>query len=325
MDDRVQLPVVPLRPYADRGSMHSQITRFTSRQFGLITRQQISEIGLTQDAVTHLVNTNQLTRLSRRVLRLEGAPMNDHVEVMLAVLDASGFASHETGAAIWGVERFSLLPAHVTRRRGGRVKQTHVGEIHETRWLPKDHTTSIRGIPVLRPPRLIFDIAASKDRWRTETALDWLWSRRLVTLGALDQMMHELATPGRPGITMMRELIEARRDQGPFGSNSERRFNYLVAKAGLPEFKRQVDLCDEDGWIGRMDFVSTTHMLIIEIDSELHHAALSDRTRDAARRARLESAGFVVRVVDEKDLFGNTHLLIRKLRQWIREAPLRRT
>lgn len=245
------------------------------------------------------------------------------MEVMVAVLDAEGFASHATGAAIWGVPGFSLLPAHVTRRRGGRVRQTHAGRIHETRCLPEDHTTAFRGIPVLRPARLMFDIAGREHPKRTESALDWMWSHRIVTVEALGLAMQQLATPGRPGITLMRELIEARREQGPFGSGLERQFDYVTVKAGLPKFRRQVDLGDEDGWIARVDFMSTTHMLVIEIDSELHHAALSDRVRDAARRKRLERIGYTVRVVYEQDLFGQPSALIRKLREWIDEAPVR--
>lgn len=301
--------------------MDNRITAITARQLGLITRKQLTDLGLTTYAVQHLVQSGRLIRISRRVLRLSGIPIDDRVRVMFAVLDSGGYASHQTGAALWGLPNFSLTPAHVTRTRSGRVPRRESIVVHQSRNLTKEDTTWFQGIPLLRPPRLIFDIAATEKPRRTAGALDWMWSRRIVTLEALDRTMDRLAVSGRPGITVMRELIEQRRDQGPFGSNQERRFDELVAKAGLPEFRRQVDVGDDDGWVGRMDFVSSTHKLIIEVDSELHHSALSDRERDARRRRRLERAGYVVRVVNEADLFYNPGQVIENLRQWIREAP----
>lgn len=295
----------------------------TSNQRGLITRRQLTEVGIGRHTVGRLVQTRQLVRLSPRVLHLNGIHWDPHVSVMAAVLDSGGFASHSTAAAIWGAPHFDLADIHVTRRRGGRVLSSNLGTIHETRYLPDDHVTSLAGIPVLRPLRLLFDIAGTERPARTEVLLDWMWARRIVTIEALEKTIDEIATPGRPGITVMRRLIDARHGEPPYGSNLERRLDIVIRMGRLPRFERQVDLGDDESWIGRVDFVCTTHRLVIEVDSELHHSALSDRARDARRKARLEAAGFMVRVITEADLFGEAHLLIAKLRQWIREAPRR--
>lgn len=303
--------------------MDRRITNLTSRQKGLITRQQITELGITRGALAHLINTNQLVRMSPRVLRLEGAPVDDHVTVMAATLDGGAFASHDTAAALWGVWGFSITPVHVTRTRGGRTRNTNLGRIHESRHLPDAHTTVLRGVPVLHGARLLFDLAADHDARRVEGALDWMWARGVVTIPSLERMLDELSTPGRTGTSLMRRLIAERVGQPPYGSNLERRMHQVTRIAGLPEFKRQADVGDDHSWLARVDFISTTHKLIIEVDSELHHASLSDKARDRERRERLQKAGFMVRVVTEKDLFGPTHLLIKKLRRWISEAPRR--
>ncbi|MDP1819006.1 MAG: DUF559 domain-containing protein [Acidimicrobiales bacterium] len=57
--------------------------------------------------------------------------------------------------------------------------------------------------------------------------------------------------------------------------------------------RRQVDTGGA-AWSGRVDYRDELLPLVVEIQSELHHAALVDRTADAARRTRLEGDGFEV-------------------------------
>ena len=47
-------------------------------------------------------------------------------------------------------------------------------------------------------------------------------------------------------------------------------------------------------WAGRVDFRHEVQPVILEVQSERYHAALSFRRDDEERRARLEDAGFVV-------------------------------
>jgi very-short-patch-repair endonuclease len=61
-----------------------------------------------------------------------------------------------------------------------------------------------------------------------------------------------------------------------------------------------VDL-GHDAWIGRVDFVHRANKIVIEVQSERFHAALSSRRDDAVRFERLRAAGFtVVEVWDEE-------------------------
>lgn len=289
---------------------------------GLVTRLQLEGIGMRRHRVEHEITTGRLVRLSERVLLLGGAPVTDLVRARCATLDTAGALSHRSAAALWGAPGHDLTPVHVTRLRGGRVRPTHLAVVHEPRQLIDAHVTSYRGVPVLRPHRVVFDLAATEPVGRVERALDWMWSRRLVTVERLDLTLAQLAVRGRPGTTMMRRLIEDRRGMPPPGSNLERRFEEIVRRARLPPFRRQVDLGDDVEWIGRMDFVASDRRLVVEIDSELHHCALSDRRTDDMRRKRLTDAGFMVRSLDEDDLFHRAQAAVRTLRCWYGEAPL---
>jgi len=302
-------------------SMDPRLAQLTAAQMGLVTRRQLEELGMSRHAVDHEVQVGRLVRASARVLVLSGAPFTDLTRCLCGTLDADAALSFRSGAALWGAPGYSLVPVHVTRLRGGRVKRTHLAVVHEPRQLLDEHLTVFRGIPTVRPHRLLFDLAATEAAGRVERTLDWMWSRRLVTIPGLDRTLHQVAVQGRTGVVLMRHLIEERRGLPAPGSNLERRFEEIVRRALLPPFKRQVDLGDEVDWLGRVDFLSSTRRLIVEIDSELHHAALSDRRSDEIRRAKLTEAGFMVRALDEDDLFHKVQQSVDLLRQWYDEAP----
>jgi len=300
-----------------------RITSITSAQMGLVTRRQLNELELSNSTVDHLLRSGRLLPVTRRVLLVAGSPFTDLTRCLCCTFDADGVLSHRSAAALWSAPGYRLTPVHVTRLRGGRVSPSHIAVIHEPRQLLDEHITELRGVPVLRPHRLLFDLAGCEPPGRVERTLDWMWSRRLVTVPRLDRTLDQLAVQGRKGIVLMRRLIDERRGLPAPGSNLEGRFEEIARRALLPPFRRQVDLGDGTEWLGRMDFTSTARLLVIEIDSELHHAALSDRRTDEVRRARLAAAGFMVRSLDENDLFHRVPATIDRLRTWHSEAPHR--
>ena len=101
----------------------------------------------------------------------------------------------------------------------------------------------------------------------------------------------------------MREILDARGDDWiPPASGLESRALLLLDEAGLTGFQRQVDLGHVE-WVGRVDFVDMKARVVVEVQSDRHHAALSSRRDDAERFAELEAAGFVVVTVWEDDLW----------------------
>jgi very-short-patch-repair endonuclease len=98
----------------------------------------------------------------------------------------------------------------------------------------------------------------------------------------------------------MRELLDERGDDDyvPPASNLEHRFAAILDQAGEPPMRRQVD-SGGDRWIGRVDFRDERLPLIVEVQSETYHSALTDKHDDERRLAFLRSAGFeVVEVTD---------------------------
>ena len=138
---------------------------------------------------------------------------------------------------------------------------------------------------------------------RVAALLDRFWSDRLVSWDEMVACLAALDVRGRRGIREIRTLLDARGpDYIPPASSLERRAEFILGQHGVTGLQRQVRLGGEE-FAGRVDLLEPPSAVVIEIQSDRWHASLVDRAADAARRARLESLGFVVVEVWESQLF----------------------
>jgi len=236
---------------------------------------------------------------------------------MAAVLDASPGAalSHGAAARRWGAPGFEQARLEVTRHRGIARRASSLTRVHEVVDLLPAHIKLVRGVPVTSPARTAFDLAGSLHPARAERLLDWMWNEHLLDGRTFDRTVRELAGRGRTGSTLMRELAAARGpDYVPPASGLERRFMQILSRHGLPDMRRQVD-SGGDEWAGRVDFRDRELPLVAEINSEKHHSSLVDRAADAARLARLESAGLTVLVFSDTQVWHEPDEVAARLRE----------
>ena len=112
----------------------------------------------------------------------------------------------------------------------------------------------------------------------------------------------------------MRDLLDVRGPNWvPPASGLESRAMELLTRNGFVGYERQVDLGDND-WVGRVDFVHRQRRVVIEVQSDRHHAALSSRRDDDLRFKRLQAAGFVVVAVWETELWHQPEPFLARLR-----------
>ncbi|HEX6420067.1 MAG TPA: hypothetical protein VFZ77_16320 [Acidimicrobiales bacterium] len=284
---------------------------------GLVLVQDARAAGVSVEELRHLVRTRRIERVTRRVLRSPGAPRTDLQAVMAAVLDAApgAFACGRTAAALWEVPGYRLSPVHVVRGRGVTGRRSSLATLHEVKSLLPHHVTVLRQIPVVRPERMILDLCATEHPGRVTRALDDAWRRRLLSGRSLRRLLDDTAIQGRNGIRPLRALLEERGDDYvPPASNLERRFASILAEAVLPAMRRQVD-AGGDTWVGRVDFRDEHLPLVIEVQSERFHSALTDRAGDRDRLAALRREGFTVVEVEEWEVWHAPHEVVRRVRE----------
>ena len=293
------------------------IRSYAANQHGLITRNQLRIASVARSDLHHRLTTGMLRRISPRVFAIAGSAETPAQRALAAVLDLGEEAalSHTSAAAWWRLPGFAVDPRHTTRLRHGRVRASHISTVHQPMALSPAQLTSLYGVPVTTPARTIFDLAAREHPRRVERALDSALSRRLTNNAELHHLLQVLGCRGRTGIATMRELLADRPSSERLpDSNLEQQFRKLARQAGFPELQVQVDIADETGWLARVDFYYAPLHLVIEIDSVIHHSALTDRHRDDATSDRLTSAGYTVLRFTEVEVFFDVARVIAALR-----------
>ncbi len=219
------------------------------------------------------------------------------------MLDAGPGAalSHGSAAALWGLPGFTLAPAHVTIERRSHNVHRPRGVVHRMRAFNPAHRTELDGVPVVRPELLMLQLCSLVGPQRAARQLDRAWSMRLLSGPSTRRVLDEVAGSGVRGVTLLRAILDERGPgYVPPASGLEGRFVEVLRNAGLPPMERQADLGD-DRWCGRVDFFDRSSGLVVEVDSERYHRALSDVVADENRERALASAGFrVIRVTDDQ-------------------------
>ena len=293
------------------------LVELAADQHGLITDRQARDVaGLTRAAWRHRLRQGDWRRLAPGVARRSGSSPTDEQRALAAVLSAgpSSYLSHHSGAAWWGARGFRLEPFHVMSLRS-RQTATALATVHLPRHLPDPFSTVLAGVPVVRPALLLLQMAPLVHPWQLARMLDDLWNRRLLSGPSVRAELAPLMHRGRPGTVALRELLDSLpEDYVPPASNLEARFARIIADAGLPPMRRQVDLGGDEQWCGRVDFLATDRPVVVEVDSERYHTALTDQAADAARRLRLEQAGFQVVQVPEIEIWHRPAAAVERVR-----------
>jgi very-short-patch-repair endonuclease len=294
-----------------------EVQRRAARQHGLVARWQLKDLGVSRSAVAHAVRSRRLRWLSPRVLAVEGSPSTPAQMAMAAVLDASDAAVALSSAlALRGVPGWRIEPVHVLTTRQPHRGSPHLGIVHSTVRLEPEHVTVVDGIPVTTPARTLLDLSLRLRPAKLEDLCDDLLRRGFMTPRQLGAVADGL--PDRPlpvGWAVLRRLASARPEGFvSTGSKLERRFEKILEEAGDAPFDRQVDVGDDSGWIGRVDFADRRLKVIVEVQGDAFHSTISDRRRDAERIARLQAAGWIVVEITEAEILRSPHVVLARVR-----------
>jgi very-short-patch-repair endonuclease len=297
---------------------HEVIVRLARNQFGLVARRQLRDAGVGDQTVTRRIRSGQLEIVTSRVLGIPGTPSSVGRRLMTPLLHVGDgtLLSHTTAAAWWGIAGFRVEPVHISLERN-RHWEEDAGDVvvHHATKIPGWCRKTLKGLPVVAPGLVIYQLAGTVHADRVARALDNAWSLRLLDGATLDRLLYEFGRPGRDGTRVMRKLRAERFGVWtPPASNLEHRFDHIMKEGGVTTLRRQVDVGEEQ-WSGRVDFLDSECPLVIEVLSERYHSALLDREVDQARRARHELMGLTVIEVWDHEIFYTPWLVVERIRE----------
>ncbi|HUS61602.1 MAG TPA: hypothetical protein VMY34_05355 [Acidimicrobiales bacterium] len=273
-------------------------------QKGLVTSSQVRGFGGSRDQVDRRIAQGALIRETRKVLRYRSAPLTWEQQAKGATLQIPGgsVTTGRTCAALWSLPGYPRREIEVLTT----IRKTHDlpgATVRRTRMLPPEHCVILEGIPTLTPARLLWELAASEHPDRVARTYDNALSMELVTGARMRAMLDFLGKRGRQGTTLWRTLLNERDDEYvPPASGLESRFLQII-EGRFPAPRRQVDLGDQEEWIGRVDFLFDPWPLICEVNSSRHHTARLDRLADEERYRKLSAAGLEVVLAWSDDVF----------------------
>ena len=268
------------------------IDEIASRHLGLVPRSELRAAGVDARAVARRVARGTLEVLSPRVLRHVAAPRTDAQRALAGCLDVPGGAalSFDTAAWWWGAPGFALGAIEVTARRD-RPHDCALALVHRPTRHLEHHLVVVRGMLVTDLPWTVFNLASRHHPKRIARLIDTIGARSPSFLLAMHRLLPQMVGKGMTGCVVVRDLL-AERPPGirlP-GSGVQRRFEEVMAAAGITGLRREVDLGGHE-WIGRVDYRCELTNAVVEVDSELHHTSPTDVAADAARDAALIAAG----------------------------------
>jgi len=270
------------------------IASIAARQHGVVTRRQLLRAGLTSGAVEHLVSRGWLHPLHRGVYAAGHRGIGPRGRELAGVLwaGAGSAMGDRSAAALWQMLRPWRGDVQVI---GSRTKRTRGVVVRRTRGLPRTDVTHHHGIPVTTPARTLLDLARVADPRTLEDALAEAQIRRLLRPEALIGR-----ATGR-----LAELLGC---AAPTRSRLERAFLRFIDEHGLP---RPVVNGYVEGF--EVDAHWPEARLIVEVDSWQFHADRRAFEVDRERDAVLQTAGWRVVRVTDRQFTGETAARLSRL------------
>jgi len=273
----------------------ARLARWAAERHGVVSRREAMDLGATPRMIHWRLATGRWQELHPGVYRLAGAPRTWRQHVLAACISCGlkAFASHRAAGALRHLDGVEQGRIEVTVLRGARTRRTGV-LIHETPSIPEIDVEVVDSIPATAPTRTLIDLAALIPKDAVEAALDDALRRGLTSLPRLSWRLGDLARRGRPGVAVIRALIDARTDAPVPGSALEKRFEALVRRARLPVPVPQHAIRVRGKLIALVDFAYPEIRLAIEVDGYRWHSGRARWEHDLARRNRLTSIGWRV-------------------------------
>jgi very-short-patch-repair endonuclease len=267
-------------------------------QDGLISREQLEREGLNESARRRRVRAGLLVPVLPGVYRspVAAESWRQYVGATWMWLRGRGVLSHLTSASLLGLVENEPYPVELTSSLVSLKAPCDRVVVHRVGHLEQRDTRLIHGMRITTPVRTIVDLAGSLPPHRFEFVLDEARRRWLVAERPLLDALDRLGRRGRPGIKLLRSILNSGELQRPVpGSPFERRLIQFLERRRLPPAERQFDIQDHEGnFVARVDFAYPDLKVAIECDGRKHHFGLGDWEHDVERRSKLAALGWLV-------------------------------
>ncbi len=283
-------------------TIDARIAAVAARQHAQVSAAQLRALGVTPAQVRSRVAAGRLFAVHAGVFAV-GVPATTHPVRWRAAVLASGpgaVLAGRSAAAAWALLEPHAGAVEVLTDRAGARGRPGIA-LRRARVLPAPERTTLHGLPVATPARVLLDVAATSAPLLPRA----LREARVRGLAGADERRTVLDRGPRPGARLLRAELA-----GPFTrSELERRFVALVAAAGLPAPRLNVPLLGFE-----VDAHWPAARVVVELDGGTGHGIRRSHDDDRRRDAVLAAAGIRVLRFTWWDVTSDGHRVVAALR-----------
>jgi hypothetical protein len=263
---------------------HEELARLAAAQYGVVSFQQLRELGFSKGAIWRMSEARRICRIHRGVYGVGHAELSDHGRSLAAVLACGDGAalSHGSAAWLWGLQGACPKPAEVSvpghghRRKGVWVRRVTTITDRDRATVEKILTTSL--------PRTFLDLASTRTQRGTEALLERAERLGRLDLDGIGSILDR--SSGVAGASCLRAATEIYRGPVFSRARSERLFLALIKKAGLPRPALNTFVEGHE-----IDAFWETERFAVEVDGWDTHRTRAAFERDPLRQENLLLAG----------------------------------
>ncbi len=274
---------------------HALISSHCRRQYGLISRAQAFDAGMTRHQVQRQLDTRRWRATAPGVYLDTAVPETPHSRLLAACIAHGGLASHRAAAALHGIDGFRLVRPEIVVAPG-RGRSASGVRLHRSTQMDLARPVPREGIPCTGLPRTMLDLAAVVDRRRLESALDCVLRKERLTCKDLHEVVVSHSRQGRNGLTRLRSVLDDRCGDDPVPlSDWSRWVSDLLVESGLDRPALEYRVHDAaGGLLAQVDLAYPGRRMAIELDSVRWHHNRESFIGDRRRRNKLQAAGWDV-------------------------------
>ncbi len=270
------------------------LARLAARQHGVVSRRQLRQAGMSDEAISHAVGAGRLHRVFRGVYAVGFPASGDRPRMMAAALacGAGTVVSHLSATALLGlVDRVpAVIDVIAPGERGRRIDGIRAHAVPSPR---REETGTVDGIPCTSPARTLADLARTAGNRTLRSAFERAAARGMLDLAAVE----ESSRPQQRGGPDLRALMHEWRVAAPLASSArlksplEAMVLPLLSKRGLPPPGANVAVRLIPRWI-EVDFLWSEERFVLEADSRDFHGTEVAFERDRWRDRELMRVGY---------------------------------
>jgi hypothetical protein len=272
-----------------------KLAEVAARQLGLVRRQDIAAIGVSDRELEHLVAHGLLEVVHTGVYRHVAVALDGRARLLAAVWAAGAMAvaSHRSAAWLWELRDVPRWRPEVTVAGRSRRSPTRV-TVHRTDRLEPLDITTCEGIPVTTIQRTLLDLGAVTDLPVVRQATQDAVIRNVVQPEDLLCVLERVGRRGRRGTAALREVVEHSFLDSRLESRLEQDLFEIVLRCQVPPPVLQHELRCIDGRPVELDFAWPDRRIAVEADGRLWHATTADFESDRARSNSITASGWAL-------------------------------